>query len=264
MTTPAVTGEMIRRAQAGDSAAMWDVISACEQVLRGIVKSVAPEANADESEDLLQEARAVLIGHVHNYDVDASATLGTFAFAAVRRGVWETWLSMTTKHSVDASTVYVVRRALYDAKGNVELAWLSISAPRQGRRQMSRERFMSAIAALQNVESLESAVPGSDGDVTLGDVIPDPVDVEGEADRRNTVRWLLTKIAPRQAFVLRATFGIGMTAMEDAEIGDTIGGITPAAVRKLRSNGFEGCRRVAADYELRIARREAAVDALVA
>lgn len=75
MSRVEVTDEQIREAQAGDGDAMWAIVSAFDPMLSSVIKSVAPGANAEDREDLLQEARAVLIQHIRDYDSSTSSAL---------------------------------------------------------------------------------------------------------------------------------------------------------------------------------------------
>jgi RNA polymerase primary sigma factor len=64
MTRVDIAQEQITAAQAGDSTAMWEIVEAFDGMFRGMIRSVAPTASREDAEDLLQEARAVLIQHV--------------------------------------------------------------------------------------------------------------------------------------------------------------------------------------------------------
>ncbi|MFJ6720536.1 hypothetical protein [Streptomyces sp. NPDC091259] len=253
-----VTPELIRAAQAGDSEAMWHVVSACDTVLKGIVRSVAPSASSADVEDLHQEARAALIMRIRDYDTDSSAVLSTFMYAGVRRAVAEQWIRMSSSHTVDPTAVIRVRRALATAEGDVEGAWMLLATNADPRKVMSRETFVSVLEALAGTESLDSVIrspsggPGSG--MTLADTIPDPIDAESDADRRNIARWLMTQIPPRQAYALKAFHGVGTQQLTDADAADALG-VKPGALRRLRGAGGQSARRVADAHDLNLGRR---------
>jgi DNA-directed RNA polymerase specialized sigma subunit len=250
-TASTITADTIRDAQAGDSDAMWQVVSSMEGVLRGIVHSVASTASDDDRKDLMQEARVELISRIGAYETDASAALSTFVFAGVRRAVADAWLHSSTSLTANPERVYRVRRALAEAEGNVEMAWMLVSAPatRSGRKALSRETFMSIIAALQPCASLDEQADG-DG-VTLADTLVDPagLDVDDPSARRALAHWLLRQLAPRQAYVLRAFYGIGMDRQEDAATADMLD-IKPGSVRRLRNLAIKSAQRVAVSHSL--------------
>lgn len=242
-----VTDEQISAAQAGDNDAMWTIVAAFEPQLLSIVRSAAPSASAEDVEDLLQEARIVLIQHIRDYNTSSSsAALNTFVYRAARRAVTEAHISMTTSLTVDASTVVEVRRALAEADGDVTRAWKIVEASTQGKRLISRERFTATVEALASAVSFDA--PVSDGDdapgMTIGDTLADRTPDSVDVDRRDYARWLMTQIPPRQAYALRAYFGVQMTPSPDGQVADEMG-LRPAAVRRLRSAGSESARRVA-------------------
>ncbi|MFJ3084429.1 RNA polymerase sigma factor [Streptomyces halstedii] len=251
MATPtSVTDEQIHAAQAGDEDAMWQIVSAYEPMVRGIVRSVAPAATADEAEDMLQEARIVLIQHVREYSTDASsAQLHSYAYRALRRAVADEWLRSTTTLSVGSSgwAAYTVKRALYQADGDANTAWSIVSGDADPRRRMSREAFVGVCEALMEVLPLDAPIGRSaeGGAQSLADTIPDSAaDVTDVTERRRLARHLLGEIPQRQAFALRAFYGIGMEVMTDAQAADDLG-VKPAVVRPLRTRGAAAVRRVA-------------------
>ncbi|WP_406324034.1 sigma factor [Streptomyces niveus] len=251
-----VTDELIREAQAGNGDAMWEIVSAYEPMLKAAIRSVAPSAGQDDTEGLLQEARATLIQHVRDYDTEASAaSLYTYAHRAVRRAVAEEWLNATTSLTVEASTALTVKRALWEAGGDVEGAWLAVSSATDAKRRLSWEVFTSVIEALADVACLDEGVKVRSGDsqvghATLADTIPDASsDFTDPVERRELARYLLSQIPSRQSLALRAFYGIGMSQSPDAETAADMA-VTLAALRKLRSNGVISARAAAHTHDL--------------
>ncbi|MFF1625615.1 hypothetical protein [Streptomyces sp. NPDC058272] len=249
MTRTEVTDAQVSAAQAGDGDAMWEIVQAFDPMMKSIIRSAAPRAFADDMEDLLQEARAVLIQHVRDYDSSGdSAALTSFVYRAVRRTVQETHISMTTTLAVDPTTAIRVKRALWEAQGDIGKALESINSGAREDHRMSRERFMGTLEALASTDSLDAPAGGEDGDgsgLTLSDVIADPsATLTDSIERRDYARWLMTQIPARQAFALRAFYGVNMTAMPDAEAASDLG-IKPVALRQLRKNGAVSARKVA-------------------
>ncbi|MFE5828690.1 helix-turn-helix domain-containing protein [Streptomyces sp. NPDC056508] len=255
MADAKVTDETITAAQGGDRDAMWQIVSAYESLLMSAVKSVAPTAKPEQVDDLLQEARAILIQHVHAFKTgSSSAQLSTFAHRAVRRGVAFEWVRMTTGLTIEPAAALDVRRALHQTEGNVEDAWLIVSAAADPRRRMSRGTFTAIMEALSDVDTFDApAHPGgsvvqdygSGAALTLADTIPDPgTDLTDPAERRDLAHFLLGQLVKRQAFALRAHYGIGMTALTDDETALDLQ-ISKTRVRTLRKDGINSCRRVA-------------------
>lgn len=254
MSRAQVTDEQIAEAQGGNGDAMWDIVSAYEPMMKGIIARAAPSAGRDDAEDLLQEARAVLIQRIRAYDSSkSSAELGTFAYRAIWKVVAEEGVRSSSALSVDPSTVLRVKRALFETEGDSERAWLIVSTDADPRHRMGRETFVSVMDSLSSVERLESVVTHDLGVIegwTLGDTIPDTsADFTDVSERRNLARYLLSEIPPRQSLALRAFYGIGMTETPDAEIAADMG-VKLAALRKLRSNGVISARAVATTQAL--------------
>ncbi|MFD5160997.1 hypothetical protein ACFWMJ_23460 [Streptomyces hawaiiensis] len=243
-----VTDEQISAAQAGDGDVMWQIVQAFDPMFSSMIRSVAKGASAEDAEDLLQEARAVLIQHVRDYSSEASsAKLTSFVFQAARRRIQEEHVKATTALTVDPTAVLRVRRALWQANGDVEGAWMIVSTCPNERSRMARETFAAVVESLANVESFD-APAGDDSDgagLTLADVIADPSsDVSDPAERRDLARWLMEQIPQRQAFALRAFYGVGMTRQEDPQTCADMG-INRLALRRLRSRGVASARTVA-------------------
>ncbi|WP_097964552.1 sigma factor [Streptomyces sp. or20] len=261
--TQTVTTEMIRSAQGGDSDAMWNVISAYEPMLRSTIRKTAPAANQEDVEDLLQDARVALMECLRSYDTDIAEVAGLNAYArrAVQRVVADGWLAAQTSLSVEPGAGHRVKHALWLAGGDVDRAWTTVSSAADPRRQMSREAFVSVCEALVDSTSLDSPVStntgatGFDGHTkTLADTIPDTsMDVTASSEARDTARYLLSQIPPRQAYALRAYYGVGMTTLSDEQASDELGLSSHgkfAALRQVRTRGITSARSVAAKQQI--------------
>jgi RNA polymerase primary sigma factor len=248
-----VTDEQIKAAQAGDNDAMWEIVQAFDPMLLGMIRSVARKASAEDVEDLLQEARAVLIQHIRDYNSDASsAKLTSFVFQAARRRIQEEHVRATTSLTVDPTAVLRIRRALWQADGDVEGAWLIVSTCSNVKSRMERERFVAVVETLTDVERFDDLVQGGeDGDgLTLAEVVAD-TSLEGAdaVERRDLARWLMTQIPQRQALALRAFYGVGMTKQDDPQTCADMG-VNGVALRRLRSRGVVSARTVAEVHDI--------------
>ncbi|MFI7096386.1 hypothetical protein [Streptomyces lydicus] len=246
MTRTEVTDEQIREAQAGDQAAMWDIVSAHDPMVKSIIQAVAPGAGKEAREDMLQDGRAVLIEYIRRYDTAVSAAaLPTYAYRAIRHAITESWLTSSSGMTIEISAVLRVRSALATHGGNVEAAWQDLQE-----RNMQRGTFIAALDALSSPESLEAPIQDGDNGATLADTIADPTaDVTSPVERRDLARWLMTQIAPRQSYALRAHYGIQMTAVPDAEAAGHLQ-TTPANVRVLRTRGVAAAKTVATVHDI--------------
>lgn len=252
MTRIQVTDEQIRDAQGGDSDAMWAIVESFDHMLRGIVRSVAPNAGQDDAEDLLQDARVALIQRVRSYDSTSSAAeLHTYAYLSIRRAVAEEAVKYSTSLSVEPTAVVRVKHALWNAGGDLDAAWAALSEFSDSRKSMSREVFVSVVEALVDSVSLDSpAAGGGDDAPTLTESIPDPDSgFTDSADRRALARWLLSQLAPRQSYALRAFYGIGMQQQTDAETCADMA-VKPGTLRETRRRGIETARTISSRHAL--------------
>jgi RNA polymerase primary sigma factor len=256
MTRIEVTDEQIHAAQGGDSDAMWEIVQAVDPMLKGIIRSAAPRASAEDAEDYLQEGRAVLIQHIRDYDSSSSAAqLTSYVYRAVRRAIAEADVMAKSPLTLDPTQALRVRRALWECGGNVEDAWATFRDAASPTKRMSRELFIAMVEALAGAESLDApANTGSGQDIheslTLSDVIADKdATVTDPLERRDLARWLMTQIPQRQSLALRAFYGIGMTRMTDPEICADLE-VNGVALRRLRSRGVFSARTVADAHDL--------------
>lgn len=254
-----VTDEQIKAAQAGDADAMWEIVQAVDPMLKGMIRTVVPGVNAEDAEDYLQEARAVLIQHVRDYDSSSSAAqLTSFVYRAARRAIAEADVMSKTPLSIDPTAAIRVRRALWECGADIERAWATFRDAKSPTKRMSRELFIAMVEALAGSESLDAAPGGSAGrrpqsegeSLTLSEVLPDPESqVTEPLERRDLARWLLTQIPQRQSFALRAFYGIHMTRMVDQDVCADLE-VNAAALRRLRSRGTASARTVADAHDL--------------
>ncbi|MCQ6554744.1 sigma-70 family RNA polymerase sigma factor [Streptomyces sp. C10-9-1] len=252
MTTALATDAQITAAQGGDNDAMWEIVTAFEPLIRQIIKDVAGGADREAVEDLLQEARAVLVQHVRDYRAgSSSAALHTYAYPALRRAVATEHLRSTTTLTVEPDMALAVRRALHEAGDDVRAA-AELAATRESRhRRVTRETFHAAVEALAPVETLDTPVDAEfDPGATLADIIPDTsADFTDRAERTRLARFLLEEIPVRQSYALRAYYGIGMMTASDEEVALAIGATRPR-VRGLRHAGIASARAVAVRHSI--------------
>ncbi|MFD9205924.1 sigma-70 family RNA polymerase sigma factor [Streptomyces sioyaensis] len=251
MTRTQVTAETIASAQAGDSMAVWEVVQSFDDMAHGIIRDVTRGAAGDRVEDLLQEARAVVVERLRDYNSDASAAqFSTYIYPRIRRAIVEEWTRSTSALTVDPTAVIRVRRALAQSEGDVDQALKTINSSAQRRHHTTRETVLAVVEAIGVTESLEAPMKEGDHSATLADTIADPTaDVTSPTERRDFARWLMTQIPSRQSYALRAFYGVNMTAIPDAETAAHMQ-TSLRAVRDLRSHGIKSARNVAAVNDL--------------
>lgn len=248
---------LIDSAKAGDPEAMWEIIHQHEPMLRSIVDIVASgNASRDDREDLLQEARCVLIERVMSFDTDGAAELRTVAYRRVYGKVAEAWASMRPGLTVEPQAEVRVRRALAQADGDRDTAFALTNEGKALKQIMLRSTFDAVAEALYGAVSLDApsrAAGDDDGEgSSIGEQIPDTAN-ERQAvshEAREQARWILDNIAERQALALRGFYGIGMPQTEDAQMAAMLGHVTLARVRTLRADGIRSARTLCSAHGL--------------
>ncbi|CAM5650067.1 hypothetical protein SFUMM280S_08634 [Streptomyces fumanus] len=106
---------------------MWTVLEAHEPALKSLVRYRGADHDAEDAEDLLQEAVA-LMEKLRDYSTDATASLATYTRSTVQRAVSASALKSSHPLSIEQSTAITVKHALWLAEGNVDRAWTIVEA----------------------------------------------------------------------------------------------------------------------------------------
>ncbi|OKI19267.1 helix-turn-helix domain-containing protein [Streptomyces sp. CB03911] len=242
---------VIAAAQGRDSDAVWQVVSAFEPMIVGIIDvATKGTASREEREDLMQEGRAALIQRIFSFDMESPASLVTHAYKPILEAVRTAIVSMRPGLSTAPSVELRVRRALAASAGDVETAWQLVNEGRTAQYRMARDTFDSVLHAMLPADRLDAPLDlGSEsGAATLADTL---VSADGMADdyarreyARAEVAVALAGILPRRALVLRGSYGVGMRKMEDGELGAHLGNVSEGRIRGIRREGLAQARSV--------------------
>ncbi|MEO3974418.1 sigma-70 family RNA polymerase sigma factor [Streptomyces sp. CAU 1734] len=243
-----ITQVAISAAQGGDQDAMMAVLDHCESTIRSIVYDVTRVASrGPAAEDLIQDARIAVMELLRGYDADAGTSLITFIYRAVRRVVAEGWATEQSSFTIPPGMVIEVRRALATWDGDVESAREDLETNSSRTHRVSRESFTAALDAMTSAVSLQATAGES---LTVEETIADPEHAYTQrADRKALARRLLSEIPARQAYALRAFYGIGMMQTPDHQTATEMG-ISLASLRQLRHRGVQNCRAAASTLGL--------------
>ncbi|CAM5401014.1 hypothetical protein SMICM304S_09581 [Streptomyces microflavus] len=159
MATPVDTSTILA-AQAGDSDAMWTVLEAHEPLLKSLVRTVAPTANAEDAEDLLQEARVALMEKLRDILDGCDGLPGDVRPQRRTAGGVGLPPEVVAPALHWPSTAITVKHALWLAEGNVDRAWTIVEATGE----MPRKRFREGrVKPSWRAWALTSPVPGRAG-----------------------------------------------------------------------------------------------------
>ncbi len=242
MPNVSISADRIEAAKGADQDAMWAIVTDLEPMLGQIVRRVtAGRANAEDTDDLMQEARFALITCVRAYETDGPGQLQTKAYQPVYGAVAVAWMRSQPGITVEPWKALEVRRALASTEGDVEAAFALVDQCGNGTAE-ARRNFDSARFALVPVGRLDAPLSAEDGSSTLADTIADPDSVASVVDARVLADLVLASVTSRRALVLRASYGVGMPPMEDAEIAGHLGNVPPSRVKGIRFEGIKQAR----------------------
>ncbi|MFD5504634.1 helix-turn-helix domain-containing protein [Streptomyces sp. NPDC127061] len=245
-----LTTEQIQAAQGGDEAAMVAVLDAHAVLIESFINATtAGKAAETDKDDLRQEARIAVLTALDDYRTDSAAKLTTFVYRKLEAAVRTGWVALRPGLSTGTSTEQRVRRAVAEAEGDIELAWVVVNENQPRKAQMARETFDAIVLALTPMDSMD-ARPGPysrqplDGEITLADVTADPYtsSMTDQVEAQMMVEQAFEAVSPRHEFIMRADYGIDIPLMESAEIADRLG-ITPSRVRGVRADALASARR---------------------
>jgi RNA polymerase sigma factor (sigma-70 family) len=241
--------DLVRRAQAGDSAAREQLIDR----LLPLVSSLARRFRAEglDQTDLIQEGIVGLLRALERYDPERGVPFAAYATWWIRQSLQDARsdfirpFRLPPKALRQLSQLKSEHQRIYQSEhrsaGIAELA-------ERTNVELDQARALSAADA--RVRSLDDPVEGSDGELgALGDLLEDPLAADAYEQVIETIAGeqlhaLLSRLTDREREVVRARFGFDVEPERLADIGERLGvsaervrQIEERALAKLRSAG---------------------------
>jgi RNA polymerase sigma factor (sigma-70 family) len=243
------TPDLVRRAQAGDSAAR-------EQLIAGLLPLVSSLARRFRTEgldqtDLIQEGIVGLLRALERYDPDRGVPFAAYA-------TW--WI----RHALQDARSDFVRPFRLPPKALRQLSQLKSEHQRiyrseqrsagihelAERTSVDLDQAQALAAADARVRSLDEPIQGGGNEVgVLGDLLEDPLSAEMYEQVVETVageqlRALLSRLTDREREVVRARFGFDGDPERLVDVGERLG-LSAERVRQIEERALSKLRRAA-------------------
>jgi len=243
------TPELVRRAQAGDSAAREQLIGNLLPLISALARRYRTEGL--NQTDLIQEGIVGLLRALERYDAERGVPFAAYATWWIRQSLQDARsdfirpFRLPPKALRQLSQLKSEHQRIYQheqrSAGVAELA---------ERTSIDVDQAKALAAADARVRSLDEPVEGGEGERgVLGDLLEDPLSAEAyeqviEAVAGEQLRALLSRLTDREREVVRARFGFDGDAQKLVEIGERLG-VSAERVRQIEERALAKLRRAA-------------------
>lgn len=203
---------LVERAQRGDRSATERLVEANLRLVYRVARRY--HCRSHSQEDLVQEGVLGLIRAIQRFDGARGCRLSTYAMHWIRQAIQRAAEQNDRLIHLPVNTTSDIRRVqrLRDMKQQ-ELGRMPSNAELAGLCGLDEERVTLLLNTLPDAASLEAMV-GTEQEVALADMAPDPTAVDPEADALHGVfiqhlRRLLGHLAPRERQIVEERYGFG-------------------------------------------------------
>jgi RNA polymerase sigma factor (sigma-70 family) len=239
--------ELVRRAQAGDTAAREQLIGRLLPLISSLTRRFRTEG-LDQT-DLVQEGIVGLLRALERYDAHRGVPFAAYATLWIRQSLQDARsdfirpFRLPPKALRQLSQLKSEHQRIYQAErrsaGIAELA---------ERTKVELDQAHALAAADARVRSLDEPLAGEAGEVgALGDLLEDPLSADAYEQVVETVageqlRALLSRLTDREREVVRARFGFDGEPERLVAIGERLG-VSAERVRQIEERALAKLRR---------------------
>jgi RNA polymerase primary sigma factor len=240
LLTPAEETVLARRVQAGDAAALDELV---RRNLRFVVSIAKQYANGSVPlEDLVNEGNLGLIRAAKRFDVNRGFRFISYAVWWVKQGILQYLGEQSRTVRLPMNKTTALSRVTREAQRlGQELGREPTSEEIARRLKIDAEDVEVVLAMPTKQFSIDDAIEGQDNDFhieTLSDeVTQSPDEAVMEATRNDDIATALASLKPREADILRRYYGLGQEPHTLEEIG-RVYSLTRERVRQIRDRAI--------------------------
>lgn len=245
----AETPDLVRRAQAGDTAAREQLIHRLLPLVSSLARRFRTEG-LDQT-DLVQEGIVGLLRALDRYDAQRGVPFAAYATWWIRQSLQDARSDFIRPFRLPPKALRQLSQLKSEHQRIYQAERRSAGVPELAQRtKVELDQAHALAAADARVRSLDDPLETSDGEIgTLGDLLADPLSADAyeqvlESVAGEQLRALLSRLTDREREVVRARFGFDGEPERLVDIGERLG-ISAERVRQIEERALAKLRQAA-------------------
>jgi RNA polymerase sigma factor (sigma-70 family) len=242
----AAAADLVRRAQAGDSAAREQLIDRLLPLVSALARRYRTEGL--EQTDLIQDGIVGLLRALERYEPDRGVPFVAYATWWVRQSLQEARSDFIRPFRLPPKALRQLSQLKSEHQRIYQAERRSAGIPELAERtHVEFEQARALAAADARVRSLDEAIEAEEADMgSLGDLLADPLSADAyervvEEIAGTQLRALLSRLTDRERDVVRARFGFDTEPQRLVDIGAQLG-ISAERVRQIEERALAKLR----------------------
>jgi RNA polymerase sigma factor (sigma-70 family) len=243
------TPDLVRRAQAGDTAAREQLIGNLIPLVSALARRFRTEG-LDQT-DLIQEGIVGLLRALERYDPERGVPFAAYATWWIRQSLQDARSDFIRPFRLPPKALRQLSQLKSEHERIYQHEQRSASVTELAERtSIDLDQAKALAAADARVRSLDDPVTAGEGDLgSLRDLLEDPLSAQAyeqviEAVAGEQLRALLGRLTDREREVVRARFGFDGDAEKLVEIGERLG-VSAERVRQIEERALAKLRQTA-------------------
>ncbi|MBV8479443.1 MAG: RNA polymerase sigma factor RpoD/SigA [Actinobacteria bacterium] len=241
--------DLVRRAQAGDTAAREQLISRLLPLVSSLARRFQTEG-LDQT-DLVQEGIVGLLRALDRYDPQRGVPFAAYATWWIRHSLQDARSDFIRPFRLPPKALRQLSQLKSEHQRIYQTERRSAGVPELAQRtNVELDQARALTAADAQVRSLDEAIAAGEAEIgTLGDLLADPLSAEAyehvvESVAGEQLHALLSRLTDREREVVRARFGFDGEPERLVDIGERLG-ISAERVRQIEERALAKLRQAA-------------------